>query len=101
MMRSLRLSLAFLALGLALGLAACGEPAPTKGTGKGTVVGTDAAKREITLDHGAIGELMGAMTMTFTVADPKLLDGFAPGAKVEFDVEQKGDDYVVTAIRPR
>jgi Cu/Ag efflux protein CusF len=96
MMRSLRLSLV-----LVLALVACGKPAPAKGTGKGTVVGSDASRHEITIDHGEIHGLMGAMTMTFPVSDPKLLDGFAPGAKVEFDVEQQGDDYVVTAIRPR
>lgn len=88
-------------LALSLSLAACGSDAPTKGTGKGTVAGVDVARREITLDHGPIGDLMGAMTMTFSVRDPRLLDGVAPGAKVEFDVTHEKDTYVVEAIRPR
>jgi Cu/Ag efflux protein CusF len=94
----IRSILAASALALVL---ACSQPAPTTGTGKGTVAGVDAAKREITLDHGPIGELMGPMVMTFTVRDAQILDGVAPGAKVEFDVERDGTDYVVTALRPR
>ena len=90
-----------LVLALALVFAACGNDAPTKGTGKGTVAGVDVARREITLDHGPIGELMGAMTMTFSVRDPKILEGVAPGAKVEFDVTHEKDAYVVEAIRRR
>jgi Cu/Ag efflux protein CusF len=46
--------------------------------------------------------MMGAMTMTFSVRDPKLLEGVAPGAKVEFDVVHEADgEYVVEAIRER
>jgi Cu/Ag efflux protein CusF len=91
-----------LALLLALAVGCGGGDAPAeRGTGKGTVAGVDAAKGEITLDHGPIPGLMGAMTMTFSVRDPKLLDGVAPGAKVEFDVVHEGGGYVVTGIRPR
>lgn len=79
-------------------LSACGG-APTQGRGQGTVVGVDAAKQEITLDHGDIPGVMGAMTMTFAVADPKLLEGVAPGAKVEFDVEEQAGRYVVRSVR--
>jgi Cu/Ag efflux protein CusF len=90
-----------LALVLALPLAACKPHRPPSGTGKGTVAGVDVGKGEITLDHGDIPGMMGAMTMTFSVRDPKILANVAPGEKVEFDVEQVGDDYVVTAVRPR
>lgn len=95
MMRS---GIAGLAIAVSLALAACGG-APTQGKGQGTVVGVDAAKQEITLDHGEIPGVMGAMTMTFAVSDPKLLDGLAPGAQVEFEVVQKADRYTVEAIR--
>ena len=88
------------ACAIALALAAC-KGQPTHGTGQGTVAAVDLAKHEITLDHGAIPGLMSAMTMTFAVADPKLLDGVAPGAKVEFDVEVRDGAHVVTGVRPR
>jgi Cu/Ag efflux protein CusF len=85
---------------LATSLAACkGDRA--HGTGKGTVAGVDLAKSEITLDHGDIPGIMSAMTMTFSVPDKKLLDGVAPGAKVEFDIEVVNDEYRVTGIRAR
>ena len=90
-----------LALVLALPLAACKPHTPASGTGKGTVAGVDVGKGEITLDHGDIPGVMGAMVMTFSVRDPKILANVAPGEKVEFDVTHEGDGYVVTAIRPR
>jgi Cu/Ag efflux protein CusF len=99
MIRSLVLALAVV---LSLGNAACGSGEPAdRGTGSGTVSAVDAAKGEITLDHGPIEGLMGAMTMTFPVRDPQLLAGVVPGAKVEFDVVHEDGSYVVTAIRPR
>ncbi len=85
---------------LATSLVACKGDA-THGTGKGTVSGVDVAKSEITLDHGDIPGIMSAMTMTFSVPDKRLLEGVAPGAKVEFDIEVVNDEYRVTAIRPR
>jgi Cu/Ag efflux protein CusF len=91
---------AALVVALALSLAGC-KGQQTKGTGKGTVAGVDAAKQEVTLNHGEIPGMMGAMTMTFAVSDPKLLEGVAPGAKVEFDLEHRDGAYVVTGIRPR
>ena len=85
---------------LVVSLAAC-KANPTHGTGKGTVAAVDLAKSEITLDHGDIPGIMDAMTMTFAVPDPKILEGVAPGAKVEFDVEVVNGEHRVTAIRAR
>ncbi|RIK99302.1 MAG: copper-binding protein [Proteobacteria bacterium] len=94
---------AALVLALGLSLAACGggSEAPTQGTGKGTVAGVSVEKQEITLDHGEIPGVMGAMVMTFSVSDPKVLEGVSPGAKVEFDVEVRDGEYFVTGVRPR
>ncbi len=86
---------------LAVSLAACGSGTPTHATGTGTVAAVDASKGEITLDHGDIPGLMGAMTMTYSVPDKKILASITPGAKVEFDVEVVKGDYRVVAIRPR
>jgi Cu(I)/Ag(I) efflux system periplasmic protein CusF len=84
-----------------ISLAACGGDAAKHGTGQGTVSSVDAAKGEITLDHGDIPGVMMAMTMTFPVSDKKILEGVAPGAKVEFDVDASGAQPRVTAIRVR
>ena len=100
-MKMQKSAVAALAVALVLALAACSGGAKTSGTGKGTVVTVDAAQGEITLDHGDIPGIMKGMTMTFPVADKKLLDGVAPGARVEFDVKLQGKDIIVTAIRPR
>lgn len=96
----IRTAFAAVGLAIALSLAAC-RSEPTSGTGQGTVAGVDAAKQEITLDHGEIPGMMGAMTMTFAVSDPKLLEGVAPGAKVEFDLAYENGAYLVTGIRAR
>ena len=65
----------------------------------GTVPAIDKAAGKITLDHKAITEVKWpAMTMAFD-AKPALLDGFAVGDKVAFDVTIKGNAGEVTAIR--
>ena len=90
-----------LAASLTTSLAACGSDTPDHGTGQGTVAAVDATKGEITLDHGDIPGVMGAMTMTYSVPDKKILESVTPGAKVEFDVQVVNGDYRVTAIRAR
>jgi Cu/Ag efflux protein CusF len=82
-------------------LAACQGSSPVRGTGEGKIVSIDAAKAEITIEHGDIEGVMMGMTMPFTASDPRLLEGLAPGAAIEFDVEQRGDHYFVTGIRRR
>ena len=89
------------AMALSIAVVTCGGGNATHGTGQGTVAAVDAAKGEITLDHGDIPGIMMAMTMTFPVSDKKILDGVAPGAKVEFDVDASGAEPRVTAIRAR
>jgi Cu/Ag efflux protein CusF len=82
-------------------LAACHGSSSLRGTGEGTVVSIDAAKAEITIEHGDIEGVMMAMTMPFTASDPRLLEGLAAGTAIEFDVEQRGERYFVTRIEPR
>jgi Cu/Ag efflux protein CusF len=95
-----RLALVLLAsVLLASAVTACGGSG-RKGTGHGEVVAVDAGRGEITLDHGEIPGMMDAMTMSFPVADRKLLEGVAAGQKVEFDLEFSGGKHTVTAIRP-
>lgn len=97
--RSLRAALPGLALALLLGAAACGGGGQ-HGTGQGKVVAVDAAAGEITLDHGEIPGVMGAMKMSFPVSDPALLEGIEAGQTVEFDVEYQGGMYTVKGLRP-
>jgi Cu/Ag efflux protein CusF len=92
-------SLLLLALLLA-GAPGCGSEGVQRGTGRGQVVAVDTAAAEITLDHGEIPGVMGAMKMRFPVANPKLLEGVEAGETVDFDVEYRGGLYTVHAIRP-
>ena len=88
-------------LALALALAACSEASSQTGTAHGTVVAVDAGQGQVTLDHGEIPGLMGAMTMTFPVSDARILEGVAAGQQVEFDVQYADGSYTVTRIAPR
>ncbi|OGB03397.1 MAG: copper-binding protein [Burkholderiales bacterium RIFCSPHIGHO2_12_FULL_69_20] len=61
----------------------------------------DRAQGKVTLRHGEIKNLdMPPMTMVFRVADPKLLDGLAEGAKVRFDAEKINGQYTVVRLVP-
>jgi Cu/Ag efflux protein CusF len=86
------------ACGLAL-LLACGGGTP--GEGHGTIRGVDAARGEVTIEHGDIPGVMKAMTMTFHAESPGLLEGLAPDQEVDFHVrEEAGGRYVLTRIVP-
>jgi Cu(I)/Ag(I) efflux system protein CusF len=68
--------------------------------GVGVVRSVDTAQGKVTLQHEPIESLgWPAMTMAFQVSDPKLLEGLAPGRKVQFAFVQKGRAYVITEIR--
>ena len=72
-----------------------------EGRGTGVVRGIDTAKAQITLEHGDVPGLMQAMTMTFDVADPKLLEGIEVGDEVGFSLRYADGSYTVTDLRPR
>lgn len=68
---------------------------------EGEVRKVDVQQGKITLRHGPLASLdMPAMTMIFTVADPKLLEGLKQGDKVRFTADKKDGTYFVTAIEP-
>lgn len=68
------------------------------GKGIGTVKAVDAAKGEVTLDHGEIAELQWpAMQMGFS-ADPKLLADIKVGDKIAFEIDWNGKAATVTQI---
>lgn len=67
---------------------------------QGEVRKIDLANQKITLRHGPLVSLgMPPMTMVFGVQDAALLDGLKVGDKVQFVVEQKGSQFVVTELQ--
>jgi Cu/Ag efflux protein CusF len=68
---------------------------------EGEVRKVDLSQGKITLRHGPLPNLdMPGMTMVFTVADKKLLDGLKVGDKVRFTADKRDGTYVVVAIEP-
>jgi Cu/Ag efflux protein CusF len=99
-MRDFRHALA--ALLAAAALAACGGGSePSTGRAEGVIESVDPAAKQVTIDHGDIPGMMPAMTMTFDVTDPKLLEGLAAGNQVAFSVEYRDGKYLVTGIQRR
>lgn len=96
-----RVRTAILAACAALALGACGAGRPVAHPAEGVVESVDAAAAQVTIDHGEIPGVMGAMTMTFDVADPALLQGIEAGSQVGFAVEYKDGKYLVTAIEKK
>ncbi|MDB5898044.1 MAG: transporter [Ramlibacter sp.] len=66
---------------------------------QGEVRKVDLEQGKVTLRHGPLINLdMPAMTMVFTAADPKLLQGLKPGDQVRFTAEKKDGTFLVTTI---
>lgn len=67
----------------------------------GEVRKIDKENRKITLKHEQIKNLdMPAMTMVFSVPDPRLLEKVQPGDKVRFTATNEGGKLTVTQIEP-
>ena len=66
---------------------------------RGIVRGMVPRLSAVFLTHEAIPGLMAGMTMGFEAADPKLLDGLAPGDPVQFTLRQKDNRLTLIAIR--
>lgn len=65
----------------------------------GEVRKIDKSAKKITIKHGPIASLdMPAMTMTYPVADPAMLDHVKPGDKILFAAEKAGQSFRVTRI---
>lgn len=74
---------------------------PAEAQGVGVVKAIDTAKGTITLQHEAIKAIgWPAMTMTFKVAAPGLLQGVKVGDKVQFGLHPAGMAGTVTSIKP-
>ena len=66
----------------------------------GTLDAIDAAAGTVTISHGPVASLKWpAMTMDFALANPSLVAGLKPGAKVSIEfVERKPGEWVITQI---
>jgi Cu/Ag efflux protein CusF len=74
------------------------RPDPQSWTVRGIVRSVIPKLGAIFLTHEAMPGLMEAMTMGFEAADPKLLDGLAPGDAVRFTVRRDAERLVLVMI---
>jgi Cu/Ag efflux protein CusF len=65
----------------------------------GIVKDLDAKAGTVTIDHENIPGVMMAMTMTYAVADPAVLQNVAVGQAIDFRLRKNGDNFVVTEIK--
>ena len=65
---------------------------------RGEVVAIGATRNEVTLKHEAVAGFMQAMTMPFPVAKRELLDGIAPGDRVEGVLVVEGARYALVSL---
>ena len=92
-------------------LSSCGsreqEPSEAEGVAYYDATGTvvEVLQDHVRIDHDEIPGFMGAMTMSFEVADAALLVGVKPGMDVSFRVAVSGRSAVIDRIgageRPR
>src|SRR3954469_1056808 len=67
----------------------------------GTVTEIANNKKSVTIDHEAIPSLMPAMKMPYKIENPKLLDGFNVGDRVQGRLDVRESDYVITELHKR
>jgi Cu/Ag efflux protein CusF len=83
---------------VALLAAACGG-AKAEGDGTGIVRALGADGRSVTIEHGDVPGVMGAMTMEFPVEPPEQLAGVAVGDRVDFHLVSADGRITVTRLR--
>ena len=67
---------------------------------QGEVRKVDVENRKLTLRHGPIAVMaMPPMTMVFDVVEGVSLQGLTAGDKVEFVVEQRDGEFVITRLQ--
>ena len=90
-----------LALLAALGLVVCAAAGCRRNVyvGHGTVESVDREQHQAVIAHEAIPGLMDAMTMSFDVPDPAVLERLAPGRRIEFDLEVSERSFRIVGAR--
>ena len=89
---------------LSLVLALCGASQGVfaqQGLIDGQVTKVDQSAAKITIKHGPIPKLAMevGMTMTFAVADPKMLTTVKAGDRIKFDAEHVNGQFTVTKLQ--
>jgi protein SCO1/2 len=87
-----------LTLGLAVWLVGCQVSSTELYEVSGEVRGVDAGARQVKIAHEEIPGFMPAMTMSFDVAAPDLLDTVTLGARVRFTLERKATRLRITDL---
>lgn len=67
--------------------------------GKGEITKINTELGSVEMKHEKIKDLMEAMQMEFFVKDKKILEGLKVGDKVDFVVEYKHPQEVITSIK--
>ena len=65
---------------------------------RGVVRGISADRGQITVEHGEIPGLMRAMTMMFSLADPRMLDGVEVGDLIDFEVRLVDGSHEILSV---
>jgi protein SCO1/2 len=88
------------ALSLWLGACDAGNPAEKlhRYEVEGVVQDVEAEHRTVLIEHGDIPGLMPAMTMSFDVPDPAVLEKLAPGQRIAFTLELRGKSFRVVRV---
>ncbi len=79
--------------------ASAAEAAPRSYQAVGVIREIKPADRTLVIRHEAIGDYMGAMTMPFTVKDPKAMAGLVVGDKVAFRLTVTKTDGWIDQIK--
>jgi Cu/Ag efflux protein CusF len=66
----------------------------------GTIVSRDAAKNEITVQHGEVQGVMGPMTMGYEVRGQKVASLPADGAKITAILHESNGNHWLTDVKP-
>lgn len=95
-MSALRCTLALLAA--AAGLACSAADDAEEWDASGVVRGVRADEAQVSIEHGDIDGLMPAMTMSFDVSDPRMLEGLEAGQYVEFRLRRTPRSFEIVRI---
>lgn len=94
-MKSARLVVFWLTVIVVTGVC-CRPSSDTAGTAsdirvyEGAATVMSVSDRAVHLDHGPLGDLMGAMEMTFLLSDSVRTEGIVPGDSVRFELAVDG-----------
>lgn len=80
--------------------AASTQAAAVRHKATGIVKKVDAKAGTATIEHGPVASLKWAgMTMPFAVKDPAVLAKMEVGRKIEFEIEQRGTEFIIVRAR--